>query len=106
MKFRTTDDGEEKLFEFPMTVETDQGPDEIDQKYYRRMFLVDNISGRDNSEEDDILGSYVSKVEIYYSTHFKPENPIRMTMIYSPLRRSAYDNDNTVETEFEVRYHQ
>merc|ERR550532_179773 len=27
-------------------------------------------------------------------------------MIYSPLRRSAYDNDNTVETEFEVRYHQ
>ncbi|XP_075245518.1 meckelin-like isoform X2 [Convolutriloba macropyga] len=102
MKFTTTDDATDKLFDFPMTFQTSAGS----ARYYRRMFLVDNVSGRDNPEDDDILGSYLSKLELFYTTEFAETKPISLKLTYSPLRRSDYNNDATVDTQFIVNYDQ
>ncbi|XP_063715703.1 meckelin-like isoform X2 [Symsagittifera roscoffensis] len=99
LKFTTTNDATDKLFNFPIQFGEQT-------EYYRRLFLVDNLSGQGATGDNIVLGSYVSKIEIYYSTSFKSTNPISMKVTHSPLFQSDYDNDKTVETEFSVEYDQ
>lgn len=106
-----TDNGQEKLYALPVVLNRIRDNPSTSNDAFRRFFLVDNVSGKDENGEGggEILGSYVSNILLFYAKEELATGEkanVYIALEYSPITKSDYDQDNTVETKWRSLFRQ